>query len=262
MHELVMKPAAATPPPGVLAGAPLQREGGVALWRQIARIVESEIAAGSPAPGGKLPTEAQFSQRFGVNRHTVRHALEELERAGLLRMEQGRGSFVAEDVLDYIVGPRTRFSEWIRRHNKEPSGKILQLRIVAASAAVAAGLGIRAGARVVLFERLGLADGVPVSLSLHHFPAARLRGLLPALQATDGITAALRRIGVHDYLRQVTRVSARLPDPQEAELLRTPRNRPLLVTEAINVDREGNVIEFGAARYPTPRVQIVFEPRA
>ena len=77
------------------------------------------------APAARLPTEAQLSARFGVNRHTVRRALEELSRNGLVRIEQGRGSFVAEDVLDYTVGPRTRFSEWIRRHNKEPSGRVL-----------------------------------------------------------------------------------------------------------------------------------------
>ena len=39
-----------------------------------------------------------------------------------------------------------------------------------------------------------------------------------------------------------------------------PRNRPLLVTENVNVDRAGTVVEFGISRYPTPRVQIVFEP--
>ena len=45
-----------------------------------------------------------------------------------------------------------------------------------------------------------------------------------------------------------------------AELLRMPRTRPVLVTENINVDRSGAVVEFGLGCYPTPRVQIVFEP--
>jgi len=58
----------------------------------------------------------------------------------------------------------------------------------------------------------------------------------------------------------VTRVSARLPTATEAELLRTARNRPVLVTENVNVDRTGAIIEFGVGCYPTPRVQIVFEP--
>ena len=55
-------------------------------------------------------------------------------------------------------------------------------------------------------------------------------------------------------------MTARLPNPEEADLLRMPRNRPVLVTENINVDRAGAMVEFGVSRYPTPRVQIVFEP--
>jgi GntR family phosphonate transport system transcriptional regulator len=235
-------------------------EPGVALWRQIARAIEVEIAAGTHPPGAKLPTEAQLSARFGVNRHTVRRALEELSRGGLVRVEQGRGSFVAEDVLDYAVSSRTRFSEWIRRHNKEPSGQILDLREIPADSAVAAGLGIEIGAPVVRLERMGLADGRPVSLGTHNVPAARFPNLLAALREAATITEALARGGVSDYRRQVTRVTARLPLPNEATLLRTPRNRPLLVTENINVDQNNAVVEFGVSRYPTPRVQIVFEP--
>ena len=67
-------------------------------------------------------------------------------------------------------------------------------------------------------------------------------------------------MGVDDYLRQMTRVTARRRPPAEAELLRMPRTRPVLVTENINVDRSGAVVEFGLGCYPTPRVQIVFEP--
>ena len=251
---LRMDDIAMTPPEPVL------RHEGVALWRQIATRLQHEIGTGVYPPGGRLPTEAELSQQFRVNRHTVRRALEELSRGGLVRVEQGRGSFVAEDVLEYAVEARTRFSEWIRRHNMEPSGRLLQLRETAADGQIAAGLGIRAGGRVVLLERLGFADDRPVSLSQHYFPAARLRGVLEALRAAPTITEALKEVGVSDYLRQLTRVTARLPNAEEAEMLRMPRNRPLLVTENVNVDRAGTVVEFGISRYPTPRVQIVFEP--
>lgn len=249
MDDIVMKPP-----------EPMLRQEGIALWRQIASRLQQDIGAGVYPPGGRLPTEAELSQQFRVNRHTVRRALEELSRGGLVRVEQGRGSFVAEDVLEYAVEPRTRFSEWIRRHNKEPSGQILQLKETAAESQVASALGIRPGSRVVLLERLGFADDRPVSLAHHYFPATKLRGLTDALRASPSITEALKSVGVSDYMRQITRVTARLPSAEEAELLRMPRNRPLLVTENINVDRAGMVVEFGISRYPTPRVQIVFEP--
>ena len=175
-------------------------------------------------------------------------------------MEQGRGSFVAEETFDYEVGPRTRFSEWIRRHNKEPVGQVLDLREVAADAGVAAGLGIRPGGRVARLERLGLADGVPVSLSSHHFPLQRLPGILDALRASTTITEALTRCGMPDYMRQSSRVTARMPQPREADLLRLLRGRPVLVAENVNVDRGGAIVEYAISRFPTPRVQLVFEP--
>lgn len=239
---------------------PVLSRDGIALWRQIVGHLQRDIDSGALPLGARLPTEAELSHRFRVNRHTVRRALEELSRGGVVRVEQGRGSFVAEDVLDYAVEPRTRFSEWIRRHNKEPSGRVLQLKETTADARIAAGLGLRPGARIILFERLGLADDRPVSLTSHHFPAARLPGLLDALRAAPRITEALQSVGMTDYMRQLTRVSARLPSLEEAELLRTGRSRPLLVAENVNVDQDGAVVEFAVGLYPTPRVQIVFEP--
>lgn len=236
------------------------REPGVALWRQIERQLAAQIGDGTLAPGGRLPTEAEMAARFAVNRHTIRRALEELQRSGLIRVEQGRGSFVTEDVLDYAVASRTRFAEWIRKHNREPSGQTLDLREMAADKDVAAALGLRAGAKIIMLERLGFADERPVSLGRHHFPQRRFPALLAALQSGLGISEALAACGLADYRRQVTRVSARLPTAQEASLLRMPRNQPMLVTENINVDAAGQVVEYGTGRYPTPRVQIVFEP--
>jgi GntR family phosphonate transport system transcriptional regulator len=232
---------------------------GLPLWRRIASTLGEEIADGRLLPGAQMPTEMALAARFAVNRHTVRRAIEDLSRAGLVTTEQGRGSFVAEDVLDYVVGPRTRFSEWVRRHNREPSGRVLDLRTTQADATVAEGLAIAPGDAVVMVERLGLADDLPVGVSTHYFPAT-LHGIADALTREPSITAALAAVGVQDYRRSRTRVSARLPNAAEAALLRTARNRPLLVCENINVDADGRVVELGYTRHPTPRVQVVFEP--
>ena len=230
------------------------------IWRRIAQEVSAGIGPRGMTPGTRLPTEAALATRFGVNRHTVRRAMEHLVRSGLVRVEQGRGAFVADDVLDYQVSSRVRFSEWIRRQNREPGGQVLFVREQAAKEVVAQGLGIARGDRVVVLERLGLADGVPVSLGSHHFPPARLPGIEAALRSTASITAALAQAGVADYVRQSTRVSARLPNSVEASLLQVGRTRPLLVCDNVNVDGAGTVVEFGIARYPSTRVQVVFEP--
>ncbi len=240
-------------------GGPLARGQGVALWRQITQRVEAEIAAGRWRPGARLPTEAELSASFAVNRHTVRRAMEELEGRGLVRVEQGRGSFVTEDVLDYRLGPRTRFSENIRRQNREPAGRLLRVAEVPAEAALAEALGIRRGRPVILAERIALADGRPIVLGTHHFPAARFPRMAALLRADPSITAALTACGVPDYSRRVTRVTARMPTPEEAEALQQSRNRPVLVTEAVNVDPDGAVVDVTYSRYAAGRVQLVVE---
>ena len=233
---------------------------GVARWRQISQALRTAIEGGEFVPGMQLPTEAALAARFAVNRHTARRAIEDLARLGLVRTEQGRGSFVTEEVLEYRVGTRTRFSEWLRRHNRDGEGRVLELRETVADAAVASGLQVSAGDPVVLLERLAVTEGKPVSLARRWFSSARLPGLFAALQSEPTITAALARVGVADYLRQSTKVTARLPTATEATLLDMARARPLLVCENVNVDCDGRIVEFCIARYPTPRVQIVFEP--
>ncbi|TCZ55025.1 phosphonate metabolism transcriptional regulator PhnF [Roseicella aquatilis] len=241
------------------AGPALARGQGVALWRQIAGSLEREIAAGRLPPGTRLPTEAELTARFSVNRHTVRRAMEELESRGLVRIEQGRGSFVAEDVLDYPLGPRTRFSETIRRQNREPQGRILRIEEVEADGTVAEALKLRRGRPVVLAERLGLADGRPVVLGCHYFSAARFPDIARLLAEDPSVTRALARLGVADYRRLVTRITARMPSAEEAALLEQSRTRPVLVTEAVNVDPAGEPVELSIACYAAGRMQIVVE---
>ena len=229
-------------------------------WRVIAQHLASAIGPGGLPPGARLPTEAQLAAEHGVNRHTVRRAIESLAQSGLVRVEQGRGTFVAEDMLDYEVLPRTRFSEWIRRQNREPSGQALHLRTMPATPAVAAVLQVAPGSPVVAYERLGLADALPVSVATHYFPADRLPGIADELGRCLTISDALAAVGVANYVRRTTRVGARMPTAGEGSLLRVSRNRPLLVCENVNVDDDGVVVEFGISRYPSTRVQVVFEP--
>jgi GntR family phosphonate transport system transcriptional regulator len=233
---------------------------GTALWRQIERTLAAEIAAGQFRPGERLPTEAELARRFGVNRHTLRRAMAALADCGKIRIEQGRGSFVQEDVIEYPVSRRTRFSEVLTAQHYHPHGELLRAVDLPASAEVARRLKIRGGQRVILLEIIGHADERPISVVSHYFPRGRFERLIEAYKATRSITAALSRHGVADYVRQETRVTARLPDPVEARLLRQPPRLPILVTESVNVDAEGRPVEASWGRFAGERVQIVFKP--
>lgn len=231
---------------------------GIALWRQIEEVLAREIRARIYKPGDRLPTEADLAARFQVNRHTLRRAMATLQEAGLVRIEQGRGTFVQEAVVDYRVGKRTRFTENIASRQRQPGGRVLACGERAAESQVARALGLAAGSPLLWVEMLREVDGVPLSVTLHQFSKTRCEGLLGALEKTGSLTSALFEVGVKDYTREETRVSTRLPTSEEARLLQQSRNHPVLVSESVNLDADGIPIEYSLARCAGQRLQFIF----
>ena len=63
--------------------------------QSIAREIQAMIQDGTLKPGEKVPSQREFSQKFGISRASLREALLTLETLGLLKTEAGRGTFVA-----------------------------------------------------------------------------------------------------------------------------------------------------------------------
>lgn len=239
--------------------ATIDRASGTAVWRQIEDTLGGEIRAGIWSEGGRLPTEADLSRRFAVNRHTVRRALSALVDRGLIRVEQGRGAFVRENVLEYLVGRRTRFTENVRRANRTPSGHMLSFGRQRSDREVAAKLRLNPGTAVLRLETVGEVDGRPLSYGKHWFPAKRFPDFMEAYEPNQSITAAMEFHGIPDYSRAVTKVTARMPDATDAEIPQQPRTRPLLCTESINVDQDSTPVQLSHVAYAADRFQMVFE---
>jgi GntR family phosphonate transport system transcriptional regulator len=229
---------------------------GITRWRQIADSLGRDIVEARFA-GGRLPTEPDLAARFGVNRHTIRRAIGMLADQGLVRVEQGRGTFVAAGHIDYLVGRRTRFSANLQREGREAGHRLIAANRAAADAPTAQDLGLAPGTAIIEIETLGEADLAPISYAIHRFPADRFAALPEAFAASLSITEALAVCGVADYTRRVTRLLARMPSELEARYLEQPLSRPVLQTEAVNVDPAGVPIQRSRSVFAADRVQMI-----
>jgi len=63
--------------------------------QSVAREIQAMITGGILKPGEKIPSQREFSHKFGISRASLREALLTLETLGLLKTEPGRGTFVA-----------------------------------------------------------------------------------------------------------------------------------------------------------------------
>lgn len=234
----------------------MQRQKGVAMWRQIADRIRANIAAGDYDEAGKVPPETQLAEIFGVNRHTVRAALSALAQEGIVRAEQGRGTLIERrDKFQFPISRRTRFTQGIGDQARDLTGRLLAAEVEQANSEVARWLKIEPGSLVRRLEALRSADGRAVSRGTSWFPADRFEGIEEAFRRTQSITKALQACGVADYLRDVTEISAVHAEPDDvAELGLTP-GAIVLVTRALNTDLDGFPIQYSITRFPADRVQ-------
>ncbi len=232
--------------------------GGVALWRRIADDIRLDIVGGKLARGEQLPTEAVMAERFSANRHTVRRALAVLAAEGVVRAEQGRGTFVNEARrLSYRIGRRTRFSEGLAGQARDTHGELLWAKPENATANVAQGLGIRPGQRVVRLETLSYADDKPLSRGTSWFSYQRFPTIGERYAQTQSITRALAELGVADYSRSSTRISARYATPEEIRSIRLAPGTVMLVTEIVDIDADDQPIQYALTRFPADRMELV-----
>ncbi len=227
-----------------------------ALWSAIATTLTSEIASGHYRPGDRLPTEAALAARFGVNRHTVRHALAALAERGHVRSRRGAGVFVTQRPTDYPLGRRVRFHQNVLAAGQTPSRRISRSETRASDADEARALRLRSGEAVHVVEGVSLADEQPIAAFRSVFPAARFPDLLDLVRETGSITRALSGSGLTDYTRAETRLTAQLADPVLAVALAVRPGAPVLRTVAVNVDPAGVPIEHGLTWFAGERVTL------
>jgi len=215
------------------------------LWSAIADTLRRAIAAGEYKVGDKLQTEAALSARFGVNRHTVRHALKVLAEEGLVHSRRGAGVFVAMAPTDYPLGRRVRFNQNLAASGREARRQVLSLLTRPASEREGEALSLAQGERVHVYEGISLADGTPIAVFNSVFPAARFPDMLRDLEETTSISKALARAGVPDYVRSSTRLTAKLASATQALHLQIAENAPLLRSVSVNSDPDGRAVEYG-----------------
>lgn len=229
------------------------------MWKAIAEALRGDLAEGRYNPGDKLPTEAALSDRFGVNRHTVRHGISALVEEGLIRTRRGAGAFVAATPTDYPLGKRVRFHENLIAAGRTPEKRVLQVEDRAATEGEARALAVASGDPVCAYHGLSLADDQPIALFESLFPLGRLAGITAALEETSSVTGALAAVGVHDYTRASTRLTATRASATQALHLQVSEGDPLLRSSSVNVGEAGQPVEYGRTWFAGDRVTLTLD---
>lgn len=209
------------------------------LWHQAEMALRELIERGEWTSGSQIPNEDRLGEMLGISRITLRHALRNLEEAGLLRREHGRGTFVRSATVVAGVRGLTSFTEEMKTLALAAGTKLLEAHRVPADEEMADALEIALGDPVVQLRRLRLGNGMPIGIQTSHLPEARVPGLLAEAADVQSLYGWLKeRCGITPVkAKEVYRVGS--VAAADAELIQLTAGTPAFEVERIAYDARG-----------------------
>lgn len=207
--------------------------------QRIADELARDIRGGRLANGAQLPGEHALASRFDVSRNTVRQALTELGRRGLISTHSGKGSFVTFDgrALDDRLG----WARALAEQGVPTTVRVLRLALVH-EPELAARFDLPTTEYVAVDRLRSLADGPAISIERSRIPAVGALRDLPERGLTGSLYAALRDAGLvpdrGEEWVELTRAT-----PADAELLGCDAGKLYLHTRRLSRDRAGDLVE-------------------
>ncbi len=217
------------------------------IYLRVARRIENAIQRGVIKPGEALPSERDIASMADISRVTVRKAVQDLVRSGLVVQRHGSGTFVTPKIerVEQSLSQLTSFTEDMARRGLNVTSLWLERGIYSPSPEETVALGLSPAERVSRINRLRLADDTPLaieraSISENDLPDPGLVdvSLYAALQAND-----CRPV------RAIQRISAQSLDEADAALLDVEPGSACLRIERISYLPSGRVVEFTRSIY-------------
>ena len=214
------------------------------LYVQIKDILRARILDGTYAPHSRMPSEHELCAMFDVSRITVRQALGDLQKEGLLFKLHGKGTFVSKPKAFQNVTSLQGFAEAMSSMGYEIVNQLRSVRTMKADRHLATKLNVPEGAALVEIHRVRLLNREPVSLEQTWVPEALGKRLAGADLATRDIFLILENdCGVPLGHADVS-IDAILADDDIVDALRVEESSPVLRIERLTHDASGTPIDY------------------
>ncbi|MDB5552621.1 MAG: ymfC [Rhizobium sp.] len=183
--------------------------------RQLHDEIVRLLAEADLKPGDQIPTEAEFKERLGGARPTIREALKLLEQEGVVRAEHGRGRFLTAAGSIRIDRPITAFesiTDMANHFGYSLINKVLSVSEEHPTPEVASALGITPGETVIRLERLRLNGREPVIYCLEHIRRDVITDRVFDIDWSGSLLETLARYGARPTMSQARVHATMLPE--------------------------------------------------
>jgi len=214
------------------------------LYSQIRESLRARILDGTYGAHAQLPTEGELTGTFGVSRITVRQALNDLQKEGLVYKIHGKGTFVSKPKAFQDLASLQGFGEAMNQHGHETYNKLIGMRHMTPPKRVAEALQCARGDEVTELKRVRYLNREPISLDISYLPRAVGERLAREDLATRDVFLILENDYGYALGQAELRIDATTADDTLARQLKVTEGAPILRIERLTRIAAGAPLDF------------------
>jgi len=219
----------------------LDRTTSIPLWAQLEADLKQRMESGEFSDGA-FPTDLQLTRSYGVSRHTVREAIRNLNKTGILRRERGRGTVLNQVEFEQSLGTLYSLFQSVESAGVDQTSEVLELEVVTDTVA-ASHLGLGEDAELLLLSRLRLAGGQPLAVDRAWLPAENRKPLLAVDWGHTALYAELAKLGAPVPNQGWERLTPIVPTPADRARLDLRKSDAAFFLERLG-ERDGEKVEW------------------
>ena len=214
------------------------------LYSQIREILRQRILDGTYQPHQQMPSESELIKAFSVSRITVRQALGDLQRAGLVFKIHGKGTYVSKPKAFQNIGQLQGFGEAMSRMGYETFSQVVSIKTLSAGRVVGAKLKVKEREQITELRRVRYLNREPISLDVTYVPKAIGERLAKEDLANRDIFLILENDYGLSLGQAELQIEAMLADTALSRLLKVEESAPVLRIERLTFTTEGQPLDF------------------
>lgn len=212
---------------------------GIPLYIQVKRLILKEIKNSFKA-NEIIPTETQLEKKYGVSRITIRKAIEELEKDGIVQKKQGIGTFVRESKISYQANFIDSLTQYLAKEDIKLTTSSIFFEIIEQDHFVKKLLNCK---ELLCIKRVRLLQGVPFALMTNYFDINKVPNIDKKFQIES--LYEFLKIEYNIELKSANEtIEAVAASKNEAMKLDVNEGFPLLSLKRLAFDKHDVQIEF------------------
>jgi DNA-binding GntR family transcriptional regulator len=212
---------------------------------KIYKWLEEQIKTEKIKIGDRLPTEENIAATFGINRMTVRQAIDQFVVRKMIKRKRGFGTLlIRKTPVDYIwhFNNISSFTESMEKSGVEAYTKNETMEVIEADSNVKKLLNLSDDSRVIYSLRVKYAEGEPVSIERSFLPYEKFKNLLDITIKGSLYRVLMEQFNTH-LVKSIQYLSSMLPGQQEMELFGLSKPIPCILVENVSCDSNNVPVE-------------------